>query len=438
MGKAVKQQKSFYKIKFIFFKCLIMSSLFIGDSEKNAFGKTFNLPKGIGIWSYGVRTYDSIQTQFDGNGYEESIGNSFKQQFNGPSLLKEGDNSELGTLAEELNKFDYAGSGSGVISGLDLGTFAVDVDANVSTQIIGTGFGLTDWLTVYAGFPIVDITITTNMYMTGRNTAIDLKNRLGDLSYEELKTGLDTASGLDIPMIKSALGDMGYTGLEKWSHKGLGDIHFGFITSYWYRPASNLGFISYSKLNTTLPTGYVDDPDILTDTSIGDGYFSAEMKVGQVVSVGKYTYGGIEGAYKSNFSHTREIRKPETVTSTLAPFDNYEVMEVDPGDETEVSIYVGAKYSIFSGEYKLTDENIKADTVLSSDEDVYKILVNQSESNSFYQLLTAGISTADLYEKEKFPVPFILTVSRKSNLMGKDSIIDDYVEVELASFYKLD
>jgi len=69
MGKAVKQQKSFYKIKFIFFKCLIMSSLFIGDSEKNAFGKTFNLPKGIGIWSYGVRTYDSIQTQFDGNGY---------------------------------------------------------------------------------------------------------------------------------------------------------------------------------------------------------------------------------------------------------------------------------------------------------------------------------------------------------------------------------
>lgn len=401
----------------------------------NVAAKTFNLPKGIGIWNYGYRSYDSMTLSYDRNGQIESIGDGFKQNFNGPSLLNGSSSGDLGTLAQEVNRFEYAGDKSGVLAGLDLGTFGVDVEATVNTHIFGLGYGVTDWLTVYAGVPLINVNVSTNMYMTGKNTASDLKRRLGDLSYEELKDGLDTASTLDVAMIQGALEEMGYTGLEHWEHTGLGDINLGFATSYSFRPTSDLGFTPYSKFNMTIPIAHEDDPDILTDTSTGYGYFSASLLVGQVFSVGRYYYGGIEGSYQYNFNHLKAVRRPESEGSTLAPYENGEIIEVDPGDESEVSIYAGAEYWIFSGEYKLSDRNAKSDALVGIDDSIYDSLINNSEKNAFSQKMTASITTVDLYKKKTFPIPFIFSVAKKTNLSGKNAIIDDYFEVELSSFF---
>ena len=47
---------------------LLMIGAVCGASELAA-AKTLNLPEGIGLWSYSYRTYDSMSTTFDKDGY---------------------------------------------------------------------------------------------------------------------------------------------------------------------------------------------------------------------------------------------------------------------------------------------------------------------------------------------------------------------------------
>ena len=403
-------------------------------SSTVALGKVMVLPKGVGIWKYAVRSYTSMSSSFDRDGYVQSTGEDFKQTFKGQDLVREGTSSDLGTLANEVQRFDYSSNG-GLLGGLDLGTLDVDVSASVNAQIFGTGYGVTDWLTVYGGVPYMSVEVSTDMRFSGKNTAKDLKDRLGDLSYDELSDGLDKAGGLNVYMIKETLMELGYTGIESWDHQGFGDINLGAIMAKSFKVASKVETSPYGKLNVTLPTGHVDDPNVLTDTSVGLGYFSSYVTLGQSVTYNKWIHAGFEGSFQFNQTHDKYIRRPENQWSSLAPIDNLETIVVDPGDHREFSFYAGIEYSLFSVKAMLTDFTKERDILLYETEDIYNRFSVDTDQTSFYQTLSASISTAELYQSGSFPIPFIFTATHKNNYHGTNTVIDDFYEFELASFY---
>ena len=63
----------------------------------HALGKVVVLPKGVGIWKYAVRSYTSMSSSFDRDGYVQSTGGDFKQTFKGQDLVREVQASDSGT-----------------------------------------------------------------------------------------------------------------------------------------------------------------------------------------------------------------------------------------------------------------------------------------------------------------------------------------------------
>ena len=404
-------------------------------STNISMAKVMVLPKGVGIWKYAVRNYTSMSNSFNEDGEIKSTGDSFKQNFKGEDLAREGKSSDLGVLASEIKKFDYGAGSKGLLSGLDLGTLNVDVDASVNAQIFATGYGVTDWLTVYAGVPYMTVDVTTDMRFVGTNNANDLKARLGDLSYEELKDGLSKAGNLNVYMVKESLAELGYTGVDSWNHQGFGDINFGTMLASNFLFSHSVEISPYAKANFTLPTGHVDDPNVLTDTSVGYGYFSSGFTGGGSVTYKKHFYVGLEGTYQLNQSHTSYVRKPENEWSSLAPIENLETITIEPGNKSEVSFYAGLDYSIFSAKIMFSDYYRAQDVVQGVASPLYDRFTVGTDQAALYQTLTAALSTAELYQKGDFAIPVMLTMSHKKNLYGFNAAIDNYYEFELASFY---
>lgn len=402
----------------------------------SASSKTINLPAGIGLWQYSYRSYNSMDQKLDRDGYLETIGDGFEQNLSGPQFLENTSSKDLARLADELRKFDYAGSRSGIVDSLSLGTFKVDVDAEVSAHIIGFGYGFTDFFTGFFGVPIIDVSVKTDMYLDGSNTAESLKRRLGDLSYEELRDGLDTASVVDVTMVQDALYDMGYSGIDSWDHTGIGDLNLGGIFSKEFHPVYQLGMIPYLKWTLTIPTGYTDDPDILTDTSTGSGYVSNKFQLGHIFNIYKYLHVGAEIGYAANNEYQSEVRRPESSDSTLAPSENKQTITISPGNSGEKSIFWGLSYFVLSVEYKIQSIQTASSQVKSEDAQVFTPFVENTEKEELSEIISVGISTAELFESGAFPIPFMLTAYKKSNISGKNIALDDYFEIELASFFK--
>lgn len=401
------------------------------------FGKSLTLPKGVGMYQYSYRNLDSLNQQFDKDGYVETIGDGFSRDLKGPDFLENGSSEDLKRLAVELKKFDFAGDRSGILRSLSLGTFEVDVDVDASAQIYAVAYGFTDHMTGFFGVPVVDVKVETDMQLNGQNTSAELRRRLGDLSYEELAEGLEQAGALNVDRIKDSLYELEYEDLDQWEHQGLGDIQLGTVVAKKFGVAGAVINQPYGKWTLMLPTAYKDDPNNLIDTDLGNGYLANQFLVGHNISLFSTFYLGAELGYTVGSSYGKEVRRPDENGSSLVPRENLETIEINPGAGTSITGYFGASYGILAGEYRLVKGSREKDTLTSGDSEVYKDLLEGSAKEILYEIYSVGLTTTKLYEKGRFPIPLMLTAYKKSNIEGSNQSLDDYVEIEIASFFKI-
>ncbi|MBI3016439.1 MAG: transporter [Deltaproteobacteria bacterium] len=184
-----------------------------------------------------------FSTQFGNDGIEKSLVSHYAKTIDFATAQKLDASGQLADLMTAAG-----------LKSSTLGSFAPSLE--VSTLVMGSAleYGLTPNLTLGVIVPVVSA--RTNFELAFNKSA----QVLGHPS--------PTVRNLD--MVKAAqdsAAKAGYAPLENWNALGLGDIELGLKYRFWNSQNWSLA----TKSGVRLPTGRVDDPNVLTDIGFGDG-----------------------------------------------------------------------------------------------------------------------------------------------------------------------
>ena len=393
------------------------------------------LPEGIGLYRFGYRSIAEQTVRYDSHGDQVPLGQRFDKRLNGANILRGKGGPDLQRLAEELAEYDSKNSGSHLADSLDLGSVRGDVKADVKAQFIGLGFGMTPKLTLFLGIPWIDATVRTQIVHDGLNNAAAIKSQLGDLAFSELADGLDRASRISSSQIQDNIEAAGYAPLDEWSRSGVGDLKLGAKTSF--NPVVNRNVRTILDVTGTLavPTGYTEDPDILTDVSFGRGYYSLGLtSVQQLVFLRTWQV-GFDVSYAKSLAADLQKRLPED-DEDIIDADRVTTVTVQPGDDHENALFFGYTHSWFEASYRAGVIRHFGDRYLGDIDGNYARLSEDSSTYQAFHEISVVFSSADAYRHKTFPVPGILAFKVHRPLEARNSTDERYYEASIASFFQ--
>lgn len=421
----------------MFYSRLHVIFFLIFYSLNNDFGTAQEtLPKGVGLIQLGYRKIVDQEVYYNEFGDKLTLGSKLDKDFSGKNILQGAGGPLLKRLAEELRKLDIQDptQSQTVVNQLNLGSLRGDIVGQVSARIVGIGYGITDYLTFFAGIPYVDARVTADMQLVGQNTAQQVLDYLRNAAYDELKDGLRKAAQLNINQIKQSILDNGYQDISSWEHSGWGDLRIGLRTGFSTYLARPVRFGLGLATTLEVPTGYKDDPDILTDVPTSKGYYALtftgepRLKFFNIVTL------GLNGNYTKGFSTSVEKRVPEA-EETITSADRKATVLISPGGNMGGAALVGVGVSVIGLEARAGFERKSRDTYTGSMTGNYRALADDSEKFENYYELGANVSTATLYQKKRFPVPFILAGTYHVATSGRNTNDNRYFEITFSTFF---
>lgn len=197
-----------------------------------------------------------------------------------------------------------------------LGQFEAQGQANVQVKGAGLAYGITNRLTVYGALPYYDAKVSMQIKQTGTNNLANVAAKLNSAGNSSeagmIQNVASQLSGINITgeTIQSAVvNGYNYQPLGNWQAQGPGDFELGMIyrlTNWDYSGLALSGGV-------VLPTGRIDDPDMLQDFAFGDGQTDlfAEFGGGFTIPHTRLSFNGF-ARYTYQFSHYRRLRIPES------------------------------------------------------------------------------------------------------------------------------
>ncbi len=402
---------------------------------KIATAQADNLPKGIGAYTLGYRYFDSQTHKYDENGELQTLGAPFSKDFSGQNLLTGAGGDDLKKLANELKKFDgNSTSGDSLLNTINLGTLKVDVEAEITGQAFGIGYGIREYLSGFLLVPWTEVTVDADIQFSGQNNAAEIKSRLGDLAFDELKSGLDKAENVNAQQIVDGITDLGYEDPRHWEHQGLGDIQFGTILSGSSRVTRRNTTIQTLKTTVTIPTGYYDDPNVLTDVSLGKGYYVLTNTYSQKLVFGKTFYMGADATLGYGLPNTVSKRVPEEEESLVSP-DRTEDVTLTPGADIGYGGMMGLNMNFFKTKYYLGVKSHQRDSYSGSIEGNYEKLSKGSDSYQLFHEPAVILDSTEAFKKGRFFIPLVAQLKAHLPIKAKNSLNEKYFELTLTSFF---
>lgn len=406
---------------------------FIATTATPALSQSVLLPKGIGLIQVGYRNYANEGESFDSSGNRVPVGQKFDTKFDGASMRSGKAGSDLQQLAKVLD--EYGGeNGSKLTDSLVLGTLSADVEARINAQFLGMGFGLTDRITIFAAIPYTSASVDTTLKLDGNNNAASLRQELGGAAFSELTDGLNRAAALSVTQIEQSLADKGYQPMDHWEYQGIGDIVIGGKTAWGANPFRGSRFDAVLTESLSLPTGYVDDPDVLTDVSLGKGYASLTHNIYDELCWRQGAFVGLGASYSNNFATQIAKRLPEQ-DEGFPDADRKMMVHMRPGDDTEVSGSVGWHANPFGGAMRLANARHYGDRYSGDTAGNYDRLAKDSDRSVWMQQFSLEFSTVALYQRKTFDVPFISKVVYERPFNGKNSSAAEFYEFNISTFF---
>lgn len=318
---------------------------------------------------------------------------------------------------------------------ISLGRHRLEAEANVEVNAYAFAYGVTNRLTAYIGLPIYDARVNLN-YKTVQNSSKEkvaeaLQKEYGDDWAQTLGNIVDQVYDIDAGIIQSAfVNTLGYDELGSWSGTGLGDMEFGlfynFLREYKYGMFTRFGGVA--------PTGYVDDPDIIQDIGFGDGQWDAFVEYGGAYIINKNFILNAETRYTYQFASEKRLRVPisediplsdETATFTEKLGNRLETrvgIEFLPNDWLRVAPTL---INVYTEQAEYT----------SSDDDANRLLALNTESSSRSFRIDTRLTSTNLFQQGRFPLPVQLTFSVQNMLEGRNVPRTDLVEFEFRMFF---
>ncbi len=298
-----------------------------------------------------------------------------------------------------------------------IGSFEIDPTADVKVEVFGLGYGVTDSLTFYMGIPFYKATIDSRFKKVGNNNYNQVADILGQSGETVLNRLTEGLPDINEGVIQTVLTDhFNYSPLGRWSGEGIGDIEVGFMQKILQK--RNLGALI--KYGGILPTGRVNDPDILQDMSFGDGQLDVFLELAggislfprlvEVNSSLRYTYQTKDKTY---------LRLADSSGKTIT--NNHQYADFKLGNKIDYKANMSLLLSdILKTDFTYLFNQTNQGEVFTDAVNVGRVLSPKSTQESLELKLTFSSVQPYLQGKTNFP-PMDLSISYLKAISGKNT-----------------
>lgn len=392
------------------------------------------LPPGVGLYQLGYRAITNLDTKFNDQGGRVPLGESFDRNFTGRRMLNGSQGKDLQKLSTVLMEYEGGSADPGSLTAdLTLGQLRGDVRAQVDTQILGLGFGLSQHVTLFAGLPYVRARVSTKLNVNGYNNAQQTLDKIGDAAFPDLRDGLVRAASLNEQQIKDNFAEQGYQPVDEWKHNDIGDLRVGVKSGFEKRLNKKLSYVTGVIGRIDVPTGYVERADTLTDIGFGRGYYSLNMTVEQILNVSSFHF-GTDAMYAYNFDAKLEKRIPEGEETTIAG-ERTTSARINPGDDTEFGLFAGFSWAWVNSRYRMGFNRHFSDSFSGSLAGNYDALSEETDNWKLFHEVSLALDTSKAYRSGEFGFPMILSAKIHAPIQGHNSPEQRFFEISLASFF---
>jgi len=229
--------------------------------NSQAFETAKTLPQGVR--NLNIRTVNTqIESKTDGSGNALPLAEPLKQDLTFEKIA----HGDSPIKAKQLKAFLLI---NGFNEGQSVGTFAADLNGSLNVTAPIFAYGWTDDFSIAIAVPYYQAATSINVGFKANSTGQEFLNSLA--SPQNNQAGLAHEAGIKLNNAVSELNvqldENGYGKLEDWQDSGIGDITLATKQRLINRPA----FALATANGLVLPTGRVDDLDLLQDIGFGDG-----------------------------------------------------------------------------------------------------------------------------------------------------------------------
>ena len=372
------------------------------------------LPKGVKHLIYKYISTDSIGSIYGPAGSREPL--YLKKNIN--SKLLENINTLTKAYFTELKRIDQK-----AYDQVSFGEYEGHATADIKVQGLGFAYGFTNRLTGYVAIPYYQAEVNIKINRTknkNHDQVTDTLNKYSDkddfaLVLSQLTEDLPDANG---GLLQSVLVNyFKYQPIGSWSGKGIGDLELAIIYRLTDSPTYGISLTT----GAALPTGRIDDPDILQDIGFGDGQY--DLFTG--VSFGKsFLKGGLELnsslRYTYQFPSFKWLRIPKSEGYTLKL--NKDLFQEKLGNKIDFSIRTTVHPKVWLSTYLEYIANYKGESSYKSKwTEANRILSLKTESISQFIKFGTELSTVKLYLGGDFFLPGAVEASVQKMVSGKNT-----------------
>lgn len=364
------------------------------------------LPKGVRILGYRNVTTSKVTSNYDKFRSETPLGTQFTIN------------------AETLNKAMGGGLEAAlpaqVYQNLEIGSYQIDASAQFNVHGTGFGYGLTNKVMLYTEIAYYQARVDAKIKRLKGNTYQSAKRICEQNSNGAYDTticaNLEAMIDANENTIQSWVTNKeGYQPLGNWQGSGYGDMETGVMINLVDKGYT--GFLYYPGV--IVPTGRVDDPDILQDVGFGDGQWDLFNEIGTGYVVNDSLSFGTTLRYTYQHPGKREMRVPGSREYTLS--DQSADFEFKYGDR--INYMLNMTYSMndwlsFTPIYRyMRQQSTKYDSDFGEAD---SILGYNTDKYEHQAQLTTTVSSIQPFLKKKFILPAQINLNLVQTVSGKN------------------
>jgi hypothetical protein len=395
-----------------------------------AFGASYDtLPKHVNTFVVKQVMASKIESKYNANNKPASL--DLKEEFN---------TSKLQDISNVIKSYfdELKAISPDAYNNFSLGEFSADVNAEVSGQGFGYGFGITDRLTIYGSLPVYHIKTDIKLTQTK-------PSNLGAIQTTVRNSTSDTAMGkfvrdltLQLPNTNAELlqsivvNYYNYEPVGTWEKDALGDAEIGLI--YRLTDFDDKGMSI--AMGSVLPTGEADNPDSLQDVSTGDGQYDAfaETTMGMGFFNNTLQF-DVKGRYTYQFEAQKNVRWIDDPSVPLSQTKRTVTEKL--GNKIDYSATVTINPTHWMNFYTsyLVGQSETTKYIDVHDEKVKSALEKDTDTYSRSVKIGMGFSAVEAYRRNLFAMPFEVGVSAQRLMTAKNSYNYDRVDIDLRFYF---
>ncbi|OIQ16138.1 MAG: hypothetical protein BM556_15885 [Bacteriovorax sp. MedPE-SWde] len=379
------------------------------------------LPKGVRLLAVRQVQSDRVDSFQNISGTKENYSVDFK--LDSQSL------SEIDLVNEYILK-DLKSNSVEAYDKLVAANYRFDVKAKVNVTGFGFGYGITNRTTFYGVIPYYRANINVTPVRTQGNNYNEVNEILKNSSNNNgVVLDMNSLPDADEGLIQSAVQNFyGYEALGEWQASGLGDIELG--VKHRYKVWRDGGALVSTGLS--IPTGRLDNPDIIQDIGFGSGHWGVFIESGLGQSYKKNDFNFSARAHFS-LPTEKELRPSSSNSDLTVEKNNY---KINPGPKFTISpsysYHINSWWQIHSG----IDYEIKLEDNYISQVEYYD---QKLESISSWESTTLNVgidfTTVKAYMNKEFQAPGSIGVNYKKVLAGRNIPNTTLFSAELRLFF---